>query len=246
MVFSVQKEANFMKAVKDYIAKNDTDVIFAMVKPKSKKAILPKPVELEKIKDADVDEYLAEVDKRLKKYSTLYEKFKDIPNVEAIIYRYDVWGMLSNISLSVSPRIKKKWGITHELFGAFYNVDLTKPYNSLFHDLEPGSMGNVLYFKPEPGSVILANPPYTTEWIKWTIRKILDEWKDIATFYVVIPVWDCKTRKELKLTKYSCFYDIQDLISNAKEYKLAERFPFFDGIHNKEVALKDPIHVIKI
>ena len=246
MVFSVQKEANFMKAVKKYIDKYGTDVFFAVIKPKSKTAIVPKAMLLENVKGADIEEYQKEVEKSVKKHALLYNKFKELPNIEALIYRYDVWGALTTISLSVHPRIKKRWGITHELFGAFYNVDLSKPYNSLFHDLEPGSMGNVLFFKPEQGSIILANPPYTIQWIQWTIQKILGEWKDTATFYVVLPIWDCKTRKELNLRYYECVYDIIELINNAKEHNIINKFSFYDGINNKEHFLKDPVHIIKI
>jgi hypothetical protein len=244
MVFSLQKEANFMAAVEEYRKKYGRDIFSEPLKPKSKKAIVPKAMELEDIR-ADVDDYTKRVSQSITKHRILYEKFKDVPNVEAIIYRYDVWGFLNNISLSVPPSIKRKWKINYELFGAFYNTNT--PYNSLFHDLEPGSQGNVMYYTPQKEHIVLANPPYTESWIRWTCRQILDKWLNKATFYVVIPAWDCKTRDEKKLKSYNCVYDIADLIRNAKEYKLYERFPFWDGINQKEVNLKDVyIHVIKI
>ena len=241
----MQKEANFMKAVEKYKEKHGRDIFSEPLKPKSKKSIIPKVMELEDIKDADVDEYQRKVEESVNKYKTLYEKFKDVPNVEALIYRYDVWGFLGTASLSVHPDIKKKWKINYELFGSFYNTNT--PYNSLFHDLEQGSQGNVMYYKPEKGQIVLANPPYTEGWIRWTCRKILDEWLDQATFYVVLPIWDCKTRDEKKLKSYNCLYDIVDLIEHAKEHKIYEHFPFWDGVHQKTHHLPEKyIHVIKI
>lgn len=255
MVFSLQKEANFMKALQEYKKAHGRDFLYFMVKPKSKKAIFPTSIELPVIKDADVDEYERNVEKALKKHPELYADFKDkFDGVEALIYRYDFWGYLEgNISLSVHPDVKKRWGINHELFGAFYNVNLDKPYCSLFPDLEPGSEGSAMFFKPEKGDVVLANPPYTDLWVSWTCRQILDKWRGKATFYVVIPGWDCKTKDELKMQdNRTCYYDIRELIENAKEYKFYKDFPFYNGITRKDYSFqKDrkktvPIHVIKI
>jgi hypothetical protein len=255
MVFSIQKEANFMKAVQEYKKVHGRDFLYFMEKPKSKKSVFPKSVELTAVQDADVDEYQANVQKALRKHPELYSAFKGMfAEVEALIYRYDFWGYLDgNISLSVHPNVKKRWGITHELFGAFYNVDLTKSYCSLFPDLEPGSEGSAMSFKPEKGDVILANPPYTDLWITWLCRKILDTWRGKATFYVVIPAWDCKTRDELTMSDMkTCYPDIVELIENADEYKLYRDFPFYNGIERRDYSFKKdrkkdvPIHVIKI
>lgn len=132
------------------------------------------------------------------------------------------------------------------MFGAFYNTN--NPYNSLFPDLEPGSKGNVLYYKPEPGQVVLVNPPYTNQWIIWSIRKILDEWLDKATFYVVIPVWDCRTRKRLGLKLYNeCAPEIVELIEKSKYHKVVDNFLFYDGVGRADYYMtKIPIHIIKI
>lgn len=255
MVFSLQKEANFMKAVQEYKKTHGRDFLYFMVKPKSKKSVFPKSIELPDVKNTDVDEYEKNVEKALKRHPELYEAFKGkFDSVEALIYRYDYWGYLEgNISLSVHPDIKKKWGINHELFGAFYNVNLENPYCSLFPDLEPGSEGSAMLYKPEKGDIVLANPPYTDAWMSWLCRQILDKWLGKATFYVVIPGWDCKTRDELKLQDMrTCYPDIVELIENAKEHKLYRDFPFFNGITRKDYSFKKdrkkevPIHVIKI
>lgn len=253
MVFSLQKEANLMKSIELYKKEHGRDFLFSFVKPKSKKALFPKTVVLPDVDDADVEEYKSQVEKSIKKHSKIYNAFKDIvPNVDALIHRYDYWGYLEgNISLSVNPRIKKQWKITHELFGAFYNVDLNKSYCSLFPDLEPGSEGSAMLFKPQKGDIILANPPYTDLWITWLCRQILDKWRGKATFYVVIPAWDCKTRDELKMSDMrTCYYDIVELIEKADDYKLYKDFPFYNGIERRDYSLKKdrgkdvPIHVI--
>jgi hypothetical protein len=245
-MFDIQKEANFIKSVENYIDKNGSDMIYALVKPKSKKSIVPKVVELEPV-IADKEEYIQKVNKVIEKYSTIYNAFKDkIPHVGSIIYRYEVWGFLGHISLGVHPTIKKRWGINYEMFGSFYNTN--SPYNSIFSDLEPDSMGNVLSYKPESGQIVLVNPPYTMQWMIWTIRKILDEWLGKAIFYIVIPVWDCRTRKRLGLKLYNeCVPEIVELIEKSKYHKVVENFLFYDGVGRKDYIMgKVPIHVIKI
>jgi hypothetical protein len=44
-----------------------------------------------------------------------------------------VVGALNNISLSVSPKVKKEWNINFELFGAFYNTNSN--YCGLYSDI---------------------------------------------------------------------------------------------------------------
>ncbi len=242
----VQKEANLMKAVKLFIQEHGVQEFYKPISPKNKKSFFPKTISLKIFRKADIEEYVEDVHNSVLKHQKLYNFFKrKVPHVEVLIYRYDLLGFLNNISLSVHPSLKKEWKIEHELFGAFYNVDSKHSYCSLFPDLEPKSEGNVLFFKPKKESIILANPPYTTEWIRWTIRKILDEWKDWCTFYVVIPVWDHETRQKLNLSKYPDFPEISELISFAKEHRV-ERIPFYDGINDKKVYLKDPVHIIRI
>jgi len=236
----MEKEARLMESVRKYIAEHGVDDFYKPVAPKSKTKLFA--VDLPHVKDVDLDEFQTEVAKSVQKHKTLYKRFQDISHVDWLIHRYDVLGYLTNISLSVSPKLKEEWGITHEMFGAFYNTDY--PYCSLFPDLEPGSMGNVFFFKPKKEMVVLVNPPYTPEWIAWTCKKIL-EWKDKALFYVVLPVWDRKTRNELGLSKYADLPEIQDLIAVSTSAEVV-RLPFYDGLHNKKVVLKDPVHLIVV
>lgn len=237
----MQKEANFMKAVRMYIETHGIKHLFDAVPPKSKRHIVPSTVELPVVRNADIYEYDEEVGKALK----LYPHLSHVISPE-LLYRYHVWGMLNNISLSVDPDLKRKWGITHELFGSAYNTLPDVTYGSLFPDLEENSTGNVFFFKPKKGQIILANPPYTADYIRWMIRKILDEWKGKATFYVVIPVWDRKTRNELGLKQYPDLPEIQELITYADHHEVVHKFPFYNGVNGKKVHLKDPVHVMKL
>jgi hypothetical protein len=235
----MQKEANFMKSVETYISTHGRDHLFDAVAPKSKRHIVPATVELTPIRNADVEEYTQKVERVIKEYPHLSRHISP-----ELLYRYHVWGMLSNISLSVDPDLKRKWGITHELFGSAYNTLPTVTYGSLFPDLEENSTGNVFFFKPKKGQIILANPPYTAEYIRWTCRKIIDDWKGKATFYVVIPVWDRKTRDELGLKRYPDIPEISELIAASTHHEVVHKFPFYDGIHGKKVHLRDPVHVV--
>lgn len=244
--FDLQKEANFMKAIEIYIHEHNIDIFWEPLKPSSPESLISDEIKLRNV-EAPVEEYLNNIKAVRKMYKNMYDRFKDIiPHVDSLIYRYYIWRSLTNISLSVSPRIKKEWGITHELFGAFYNVDLNKTYCSLFPDLEPNSVGNVLFFIPKKGDIILANPPYTVPWIKWMINKILNEWRGIATFHIILPVWDSRTRRRLQLETKHGFYEIENLIDKSIEHSVIDKFEFYNGIDNKTSYLKDPVHYIKI
>ena len=244
--FDLQKEANFIKSVENYIKENGYNKLFEPAEPENKDSLVPKTVKLTNI-IYDIDEYKNDVKNTIQKYDKLYNRFKDtIKHVDILIYRYKIWGILNNISLSVSKKQKLEWKIDHELFGAFYNVDLNNTYGSLFPDLEPNSTGNALFFTPKRNSIVLVNPPYISKWIKWSIRKILDEWLDKAVFHIVIPIWDNKTRKKLGLKEYSDIPEIIELRSKCKEYKLIHNFEFYDGINDTPAFLKDPIHYFMI
>lgn len=239
----MEHEAKLMKSVKLYIEKHGYTHFFRAEPPSSKKKLFPESIKLPSLRHADIEEFKQDVTDSIEKHKKLYNKFKHIHNIEFLIHRYDTLGYLNNISLSVAPKLKEKWGINHELFGAFYNVNLAHTYCSLFPDLEPNSVGNVFFFKPAKGMKILANPPYTSGFIRWTCKKII-EWKTRADFVVVLPVWDKKTRDELKLPKQPDLHEIQDLIAISDEHRVYENLPFYDGINNRIVYLKDPVHVI--
>ncbi len=226
-----------MKSVELYISENGKEHLFDAIAPKSRKHIVPATVTLPTIRNADIDEYKTKVEDVVKQYPHLAKHISP-----ELIYRYHIWGMLSNISLSVDPALKTKWGINHELFGSAYNTLPNVTYGSLFPDLEENSTGNVFFFKPKRDQIILANPPYTAEYIRWMIRQILDNWKEKATFYVVIPVWDRKTRDELGLKRYPDIPEIGELIAQSSHHEVIHKFPFYDGIHGKKVHLRDPVH----
>lgn len=166
----------------------------------------------------------------------------------ASIYRYYVVGALNNISLSVSPDIKKKMKINFELFGAFYNTNVD--YCGLFGDIENNSC-NFNTFRLKPNMIILINPPYTDVWIKISCKIIENIMKKNMNtiIYLVIPIWNNSDRKKLKLKIYD---DIEDLIE-IDELKLSKylvyhkivNLNFYNGIIKKKVNLKDKIHLFK-
>ena len=238
----METEAKFMKRVSMYIEEHGLDKFYDPIPPKPK-GILPSTIVLPKttFTKEDLDEYKENVNKSLKKHKHLYEKFKNLDNIESLIYRYDKMGFLNNISLSVHPYVKKEWNITHELFGAFYNSDY--PHCSLFPDLED-SLGNALKFKPKKDMNILVNPPYTYKWIKWTCEFLIKN-KNKAQFVCVIPIWDRKSRNELNLSRQPDFPEIQELIEHSDSHEMVN-LDFYDGISTRKIKLKDKVHVIKL
>jgi len=234
----MEKEAKFMKRVTEYIKEYGLEHVYDPVLPKPR-GILPGSIELPKVSFSkeDVEKYKDNVNNSLLKHKHLYNKFKQLPNIEALIYRYDALGFLNNISLSVHPSLKIKWGITHELFGSFYNSDY--PHCSLFPDLEE-SLGNALRFKPK-NEVLLINPPYTVQWIKWVCKNCL-EWKGS---WIVLPIWDYKSRDKLGYKKQPDLPEITTLIEKA-EYHEMLNIPFYDGILGKTIYLRDKVHIIRL
>jgi hypothetical protein len=184
------------------------------------------------------------------KHPHLLKRFETVPNIEAMILCYDHIQAFTNATLSVHPSIKQKWklqyGLNHELFGAFYNTDLRSTYCTLFPELEgPRGFCNAYTFTPKKGSTYLANPPYLSGWIKWTIRNILDKWRS-SHWIIVIPVWDAPTRKKYGLSAQPPLVEIDELLAAvpASRRKVETKFLFYDGYSDKSSTLRDPIHVI--
>lgn len=73
-MFDIQLEANFIKSVENYIDKHGADMIYALIKPKTKKSIVPKVVELEPVV-ADVEKYKKEIKKISAKYHKVVDNF---------------------------------------------------------------------------------------------------------------------------------------------------------------------------
>jgi hypothetical protein len=180
-------------------------------------------------------------------------KFDFIPHMDTDIqkyalFRYHMVGALNNISLSVCPTIKKAWGITFELFGAFYNTHY--PYCSLFSDLEPNATSDFFSFKLKKNMKLLVNPPYTEEWINITCEYVthLLSLNMNTTIYLILPIWNTSDRlhlnlpilyndlpilDELKLSPYLVSYSMDNLT-------------FYNGINHKNVKLKDKVHIYQL
>ena len=161
----------------------------------------------------------------------------------ASIYRYYVINALDNISLSVSPKIKKQWKINFELFGSFYNTNYD--FCGLFSDIEE-SCCDFYTFKVKPNMVILINPPYTERWIKIsciTINNIMNQ--NLHTkIFLVIPIWNINDRKLLNLELFDDLKEIDEM----KESKYLVKhdmvnIDFYNGVTQKNVKLKDKVHV---
>lgn len=220
--------------------KNEIEKDFVMISEKIKK-----PSEHSYI---EKKEYEKKIDEIIKKTNFVL----DVKNNEKIqrtaIYRYYVIGALNNISLSVSPKIKKKFKINFELFGAFYNTNVD--YCGLFGDIEKNSC-NFNTFKLVPNMIILINPPYTEVWIRMCckiIENIMN--KNLNTIiYLIIPIWNNSDRKKLGLKIYNGLEDFNEidnlLLSKYLVYHKMTNLHFYNGILKKNVYLKDKVHLFK-
>lgn len=206
-----------------------------------------KRIEVEKLK-APQDWIKEESSRIIRKYPKLYKRFKHLKNVIPLLICYDHIDALTNISLSVHPDLKQKWkrlyGLSHELFGAFYNTDKDLTFCSIFPEIETSKVEcNAYDFVPEKGKTYLVNPPYTVYHIVWSIKKILKDWKE-SNFIVVVPVWDKASRAKLGLKTYEDLPEITELIEKVgpKNHKIIN-LSFYSGVDDRDIKLKDPIHL---
>jgi hypothetical protein len=190
--------------------------------------------------------YRKNIDLIIKKFNFKFNN--NISNHEKMIqkaslYRYYVIGALNNISLSVSPKLKKLWNINFELFGAFYNTNYD--YCGLFSDIEK-SCCDFYTFKLTKNMTILINPPYTKKWIQISCKIInnIMEKKLNTKIYLVIPVWNLCDRKMLNYKMCEDLPEIDDLKKN--KYLIShtiKNIEFYNGILKKIVHLKDKVHI---
>ena len=174
-----------------------------------------------------------------------YPKLQNITELERFaLFRYHTVGALNNISLSVSPELKKRWKINFELFGAFYNTDYE--YCGLYPELEKRCRSDVFHFKLEPNMNILVNPPYTEEWIEMTcelVKHYLEQNMN-TEIWLVVPVWNKSDRKKLRLKNYDDMpiLDTMKLSPYLIHHEITN-LPFYNGLEKKEIKLKDKVHV---
>jgi len=193
----------------------------------------------------DVIKFNKEIIKTIKKYNFKFDKNlneKDLMKQKYALLRYEIIDALSNISLSVSPKLKKEWNINFELFGSFYNTN--SDYCGLFSDLE-NSKCDFYSFKPKSGMIILINPPYTSSWIKITGDYINEYLKtpNIKIYYIV-PVWNTSDRKKLKLKTFKDIPILDELKRN--KYLISHqitKLEFYNGISRTNSILNDPVHI---
>ena len=194
----------------------------------------------------NIKEYNQKIDYIIKKLNFKLDKNIDNKKLQlqrASIYRYYIIDALNNISLSVSPIIKKEWKINFELFGAFYNTNVN--YCGLFSDIED-SCCDFYTFNLKENMTILINPPYTEEWIKISckiINNIMKKDKN-TKIYLVIPVWNCSDRKILGLKECKDLPEIDKLKNNSYlQSHNIKNLEFYDGITKRNVYLKDKVHI---
>lgn len=180
--------------------------------------------------------------KGIRKPETLHEEYA--------LVRYEVLKViLGGLGWSVLPEYKKKWKITHEMFGAYFNTNGS--FSSIFPELEGNGtqFGTVV---PKKGNHYLVNPPFEKYYIKWTCER-LQEWinddtlKDVK-FTVIIPVWDIESRKKLKLkTEYGDIPELSKILKSkfVTEHNMTQ-MKFWDSVENKIQHQKSYIHKIII
>lgn len=269
-VMNIDREIEFIKGV-EYLKKKYGDNVFSnyywkpqfyeygfpvIKKPKNNleedfKKISEKLFNPKKHSQEEINDYEKKIDEIIIKTKFKLNNKVDkelLKKQRASIYRYYVVGALTNISLSVSPEIKKKMKINFELFGSFYNTNVD--YCGLYGDIEKNSC-DFNTFKLEHDMIILINPPYTHVWIKISCKIIENIMKKNCNtiIYLVIPIWNNSDRKKLGLKIYD---DVEDLIEidNLKQskflvYHKIVNLCFYNGIIKKKVNLKDKIHLFK-
>lgn len=225
---------------KDPDFSQDLKLIHTLLQPKYSKITL-QPKEM-------LNYFVEQVEIVTDKILQKYPKLNPITEVERYaLFRYWTVGALNNISLSVSPDIKRKWGINFELFGSFYNTHYS--YCGLFPELEKRCVSDVFHFELEPNMTILVNPPYTEEWIQKSCELVTNylEQNMNTTIWLVVPVWNRSDRKILGLKNHD---DMP--ILDAMKFSLYLRsheitnLPFYNGLEKKEIHLKDNVHVYKL
>lgn len=244
MPWTEQKEANYIAGLQAYVRAHGASKLWDLAPSLSADFPVPSSVALRKPARASLREY-RELCSRV---AGMFPAIRDHPHRVHLLVRYYIWGAFNNISLSVAPEVKRRWGITHELFSGFYNAAPSSTYCTLFPDLEaPQGYCNALEYEPEEATVLLANPPYTSKHIQWTVQQVL-RWRAVCTaIWVVVPVWDAASRKALGLRgSYKDLPAITALIAEADEHHITKRFPFHDYVHAKDVHLADPVHVVKL
>ncbi len=196
-----------------------------------------------KFKERYINAFYNNIDRIIIKHGFKFDKNIDYDLQRFAIHRYNVVGALNNISLSVSPNIKKKWNINFELFGSFYNTHYD--YCGLFNDIENNKC-DFNTFKLKDNMTLLINPPYTESWIQKSceiIKEFMESKKNI-TIYLVIPIWNNSDRLKEKLEIKSDMKIIDNIkkIKYLKKHSL-ENLDFYNGIIKEQVYLKDKVHV---
>jgi hypothetical protein len=197
---------------------------------------------------------LGKINQLREDYQFLYNHYKnEYPHtIDALLLVYDHLGVFNNVSLSVTIEKKNAWraryDATHELFGSFFNTHPQNTFCSKFAQLEkPRAICDAFTFVPQPYKTYIANPPYDTFFIDWTIYNIIYNWTE-SNFIIIIPDWRKQTRIKYKLkSDYDEMNSIIEIIKYCKKnnFKYNEfpphKYYFFDGFIKKNVTLNTAI-----
>jgi hypothetical protein len=182
------------------------------------------------------------LDSGIKEPETLHQRYA--------LARYQIFNVVfGGLGWSVLPEYKKKWGIDQELFGNYINTN--GKFCSIFPELEgrDGVFCQFGTFEPKPDMHYLVNPPFQTQYIKWTCTRLMEWLKDKSLknvkFTVIIPVWDEESRKKLKLKPYGPLKELTMLLkSKYVTSHTMTQMKFWDAVHKKVQHQKSYIHKI--
>jgi hypothetical protein len=179
------------------------------------------------------------LDSGIKEPETLHQRYA--------LARYQIFNVVfGGLGWSVLPEYKKKWGIDQELFGNYINTN--GKFCSIFPELE-GCGCQFGTFEPKSDMHYLVNPPFQTQYIKWTCTRLMEWLKDKSLknikFTVIIPVWDEESRKKLKLKPYGPLKELTMLLkSKYVTFHSMTQMKFWDAVNKKVQHQKSYIHKI--
>lgn len=181
----------------------------------------------------------------IKAPETLHERYA--------LARYQIFNVVfGGLGWSVLPEYKKRWNIDQELFGNYINTN--GKFCSIFPELEgrDGVFCQFGTFEPKNGNHYLVNPPFQSQYIKWTCIRLM-EWLNNSgdkslknvKFTVIIPVWDEESRKQLKLKPYGPLKELTTLLRSKyiTSHNMSQ-MKFWDAVNNKVQNQKSYIHKI--
>lgn len=192
--------------------------------------------------------YIPRLDIYFKRFKFDSEPIMSLEDFFIHSYKYHVLGAFT-LSLAVQPKFIEDLNIDVELFGSMFNT--IKPFCSLFENeinlnLHK-TLGNFFDYELEE-KIYLANPPFDEDIMERMSTRLINQLeKTKAIVYVVLPVWDIKTRLLLNLKPEGEFKAYHILINSQflKKQKVFTNMKFRDYYNYVDIN-PTPIHLIKL